>query len=572
MIDVSVPIVAADSALNLLCDAMFEVSSPLSSSETSAVDTPAAVTPPPHSPPPPPTQQQKQISQVTETTAEEVHMDITQDVDMLSLMHEEETALVRTLPLGKEPRPKELIPHSLRSRGPFRTPLTALQQTHKWPCPRCGERTHSERFCPTTGDPAFDPAIRLHNVPRNGRKVVHEDGLNKLGESQLTAGLDMSAVPEHLKCALSGAYLREAVSLPCCKKCVNDSEIRQQLVTSGLWCPLCSTPDVSPEMLLPRLDLRDQVEKFIMHRGSEHIRQQQQQQMQVNVVSPSHDNLPAVVATFSPQSEHDPASPLMRAQKQPHQSAAAMSKPPLPMGPPPPQSFHADKSASYHAPIATAAPEIEALNLYAECYEQLPQQPVAHLIPPPPLNVTHEVEVMTAWPAPVIAQLHHYPVVAVGVNDLSEDRTPPPWVVAARPLTLGEFYQEQEFQRQEQAYMRMLWMSQQQQARKRESCEHEEGSEDGDESRGREGRHHHHRHHHERMTAQHGDHSNNHNSGGNTHNNQNSQNTHNKMQRMSDSNMTSGVQGPRGAARNHWNSLRTSLLSSFLGAQVGNGT
>ena len=57
----------------------------------------------------------------------------------------------------------------------------------------------------------------------------------------------MSEVPEHLKCALSHAFLREAVALPCCKKVVNDTIIRQELVNSGLKCPLCGASGISPD-------------------------------------------------------------------------------------------------------------------------------------------------------------------------------------------------------------------------------------------------------------------------------------------------------------------------------------
>lgn len=39
-------------------------------------------------------------------------------------------------------------------------------------CNRCQKPGHTAKFCPTNGDPAFDPEIRLMNVPRTGRKTV----------------------------------------------------------------------------------------------------------------------------------------------------------------------------------------------------------------------------------------------------------------------------------------------------------------------------------------------------------------------------------------------------------------
>ena len=39
-------------------------------------------------------------------------------------------------------------------------------------CNRCGKTGHIAKFCPTVGDAAFDPEIRLMNVPRTGRKTV----------------------------------------------------------------------------------------------------------------------------------------------------------------------------------------------------------------------------------------------------------------------------------------------------------------------------------------------------------------------------------------------------------------
>jgi hypothetical protein len=85
-----------------------------------------------------------------------------------------------------------------------------------------------------------------------------------VSESHMTVNIDMSEVPDNLKCALSSTFLREAVTLHCCQKVtlssleknhntvicfqnVNDSVIRQELVNSGLKCPLCGAEKISPD-------------------------------------------------------------------------------------------------------------------------------------------------------------------------------------------------------------------------------------------------------------------------------------------------------------------------------------
>ena len=39
-------------------------------------------------------------------------------------------------------------------------------------CTRCGKTGHNMKYCPTNGDPAFDPEIRLMNIPKNSKRRV----------------------------------------------------------------------------------------------------------------------------------------------------------------------------------------------------------------------------------------------------------------------------------------------------------------------------------------------------------------------------------------------------------------
>ncbi len=65
------------------------------------------------------------------------------------------------------------------------------------------------------------------------------------GRSSLLSGFDMSKVPGHLKCSLSGRILEDAVILPCCRKIVSDSAARMALLGANLQCPLCKRSGIS---------------------------------------------------------------------------------------------------------------------------------------------------------------------------------------------------------------------------------------------------------------------------------------------------------------------------------------
>lgn len=78
--------------------------------------------------------------------------------------------------------------------------------------------------------------------------MTSENG-DPCSESVATTSLELAEAmaPDNLRCPLTKTLLRDAVVLPCCKMCVNDNAIRQELLNSGLRCPLCSTENVSPD-------------------------------------------------------------------------------------------------------------------------------------------------------------------------------------------------------------------------------------------------------------------------------------------------------------------------------------
>jgi hypothetical protein len=46
-------------------------------------------------------------------------------------------------------------------------------------CSRCGKSGHNVKYCPTNGDPNFDPEIRLLNIPKvSRRKVASLEGID----------------------------------------------------------------------------------------------------------------------------------------------------------------------------------------------------------------------------------------------------------------------------------------------------------------------------------------------------------------------------------------------------------
>ena len=187
-------------------------------------------------------------------------------------------------------------------------------------CRRCGQQGHIDKYCPTHNNPEFDAPeqTRISNIPKSIRETVaslegldmtnktavrNEDGtydiiksskaaqerLQKDGESaQFLQSLDMSQVPEALKCPLSNTLLKEAVQLSCCGKCCNDAAIRQGLLQSALICPLCGQKDVSPDSLQIRKDIRDSVDGYIKSKlGAEKEEEKEKEKEKEKPVAPA---------------------------------------------------------------------------------------------------------------------------------------------------------------------------------------------------------------------------------------------------------------------------------------------
>ena len=76
-------------------------------------------------------------------------------------------------------------------------------------------------------------------------------------------------VPPDLQCPLCGELFREAVIIPCCGKSFCDSCIRPRLLEETLssgnalgTCPECKRDGISPDSLIPNLNLRQAVLNF----------------------------------------------------------------------------------------------------------------------------------------------------------------------------------------------------------------------------------------------------------------------------------------------------------------------
>ena len=164
-------------------------------------------------------------------------------------------------------------------------------------CSLCGKVGHYPNKCPNfinQQGQLLDDNIPLHNNPtkkvaltvtsldgidiKNKTVIPNKDGtfdiiensseglrrLAAIGDTvKATTALNMSEVPEYLKCLINGAILKDAVSLPCCSKCVNDNTIRLALLKNNLTCPLCHKENIGLDSLKVRQDIRNSVSEYI---------------------------------------------------------------------------------------------------------------------------------------------------------------------------------------------------------------------------------------------------------------------------------------------------------------------
>eukprot|EP00941_MAST-03F_sp_MAST-3F-sp1_P004072 g4072.t1 len=176
-------------------------------------------------------------------------------------------------------------------------------------CHRCDQTGHYKQDCPTWADPNWEPPRKRKVIPKGiplsfMKEVDHtqleEDdartvvmmggkegvfGVIESNDTQFSArGNRFSAaafqskkatkkirkamaIPTDMKCGICSNLLSEAVLLPCCCASVCDGCARNALMTSdndtGVYsCPLCSSQNISPDMLMPNEELRREVEDF----------------------------------------------------------------------------------------------------------------------------------------------------------------------------------------------------------------------------------------------------------------------------------------------------------------------
>lgn len=168
-------------------------------------------------------------------------------------------------------------------------------------CYRCGTPGHFIQNCPTNGDPEYDQhrvkkktgipksfmkpvtdpseipvgaGKTVVNAPWGGLAIIEPQNKNfskLIAKSGGSATLDQLIMnpDDHLACPLCKRLMNDAVLIPCCQESACDECVRSALIDHNLVCPLCSTPNMSPERLLPNKKLRKSVDEFLRRARTE---------------------------------------------------------------------------------------------------------------------------------------------------------------------------------------------------------------------------------------------------------------------------------------------------------------
>jgi DWNN domain/Zinc knuckle len=227
-------------------------------------------------------QQQEEEYRLQEQQHEQEHQE---HQAMIRIALSEEDALVA---LHKQASKLSRV-STLTQRGPqvhkMSRPIVHAAPPLHYVCKRCNVAGHFIQDCPTNGDERYDikrsklvvgvPSTMLDVVSDaaaagglvdcRGRRVKLRSSSKPLSCGTRTAVADM---PFHLNCPFCKYTIEDAVTIPCCRTAACDACAREALTLSGMQCPLCLTPGMIHDTLVPNLMLRQEVEAALYQADS----------------------------------------------------------------------------------------------------------------------------------------------------------------------------------------------------------------------------------------------------------------------------------------------------------------